>query len=185
IFFYVAIYTMWLKRLTVQNIVIGGAAGAFPPMIGWTAVTGSLDLASLTLFLVIFVWTPPHFWALALYRAGDYARAGVPMLPVVAGTEETRRQILIYSVVMLPVSVLPALAGVAGWLYAGAALMLSGLFLILAWAVWRDCDGRLANRAAKRLFGYSLFYLFALFMVLLVERALGISPLAPLTDLLS
>jgi protoheme IX farnesyltransferase len=185
IFFYVAIYTMWLKRRTVQNIVIGGAAGAFPPMIGWTAVTGSLDLASLTLFLVIFVWTPPHFWALSLYRTGDYARAGVPMLPVVAGTEETRRQILIYSVVMLPVSVLPAMAGVAGWLYAGSAILLSGLFLVLAHAVKRDSDGRLANRAAKRLFGYSLFYLFALFLMLLVERGLGITPFAPVTGLLS
>jgi protoheme IX farnesyltransferase len=185
IFFYVAIYTMWLKRRTVQNIVIGGAAGAFPPMIGWTAVTGSLDLASLTLFLVIFVWTPPHFWALSLYRTGDYARAGVPMLPVVAGTEETRRQILIYSVVMLPVSVLPAMAGVAGWLYAGSAILLSGLFLVLAHAVKRDSDGRLANRAAKRLFGYSLFYLFALFLMLLVERGLGITPFAQVTGLLS
>jgi protoheme IX farnesyltransferase len=185
IFFYVAIYTMWLKRRTVQNIVIGGAAGAFPPMIGWTAVTGSLDLASLTLFLVIFVWTPPHFWALSLYRTGDYARAGVPMLPVVAGTEETRRQILIYSVVMLPVSVLPAVAGVAGSLYAGSAILLSGLFLVLAHAVWRDSDGRLANRAAKRLFGYSLVYLFALFLMLLVERGLSIAPFTPVTGFLS
>jgi protoheme IX farnesyltransferase len=184
IFFYVVIYTMWLKRLTVQNIVIGGAAGAFPPMIGWSAVTGSLDLASLTLFLVIFVWTPPHFWALSLYRTGDYARAGVPMLPVVAGTEETRRQILIYSVVMLPVSVLPALAGVAGWLYAGSALILSAVFLALAHAVRRDHDGQNANRAAKRLFTYSLFYLFALFLVLLIERGFGIAPFAPLADLL-
>jgi heme o synthase len=185
IFFYVAIYTMWLKRRTVQNIVIGGAAGAFPPMIGWTAVTGSLDLASLTLFLVIFVWTPPHFWALSLYRTGDYARAGVPMLPVVAGTEETRRQILIYSVVMLPVSVLPAVAGVAGSLYAGSAILFSGLFLVLAHAVWRDSDGRLANRAAKRLFGYSLFYLFALFLMLLVERGWSIAPFAPVRGFLS
>jgi protoheme IX farnesyltransferase len=174
---------MWLKRLTVQNIVIGGAAGAFPPMIGWSAVTGSLDLASLTLFLVIFVWTPPHFWALALYRTGDYARAGVPMLPVVAGTEETRRQILIYSVVMVPVSVLPALAGVAGWLYAGSALILSAAFLGLAYAVRRDHEGQNANRAAKRLFTYSLFYLFALFLVLLIERGLGIAPFGPLADL--
>jgi heme o synthase len=185
IFFYVAIYTMWLKRLTVQNIVIGGAAGAFPPIIGWSAVTASLDLASLTLFLVIFVWTPPHFWALSLYRTGDYARAGVPMLPVVAGTEETRRQILIYSVVMLPVSVLPALAGVAGWLYAGSALVLSAVFLGLAYAVRRDHDGRNANRAAKRLFTYSLVYLFALFLVLLIERGLGVAPFAPFTDLLT
>jgi heme o synthase len=185
IFFYVAIYTMWLKRRTVQNIVIGGAAGAFPPMIGWTAVTGSLDLASLTLFLVIFVWTPPHFWALSLYRTGDYARAGVPMLPVVAGTEETRRQILIYSVVMLPVSVLPAVAGVAGALYAASAILFSGLFLVLAHAVWRDSDGRLANRAAKRLFGYSLVYLFALFLMLLVERGLSIAPFAPVRGFLS
>jgi protoheme IX farnesyltransferase len=152
-------------------------------MIGWSAVTGSLDLASLTLFLVIFVWTPPHFWALALYRTGDYARAGVPMLPVVAGTEETRRQILIYSVVMLPVSLLPAVVGVAGWLYAVSALTLSAVFLALACVVRRDHEGRNANRAAKRLFTYSLFYLFALFLVLLVEHALAIAPFATITGL--
>src|SRR5580704_9172235 len=117
IFFYVAIYTMWLKRSTPQNIVIGGAAGAFPPMIGWAAATGGLGIESLVLFLIIFFWTPPHFWALSLWRAGDYARAGIPMLPVVAGPAETRRQILIYSLVLAPLGVLPWVAGYAGALY--------------------------------------------------------------------
>ncbi len=119
IFFYIVVYTMWLKRLTPQNIVIGGAAGAFPPMVGWVSVTGSIDLGSIALFLIIFMWTPPHFWALALWKKinADYSNAGVPMLPVVAGSDETRRQILIYTLILAPVTLLPSLTGTAGWLY--------------------------------------------------------------------
>ena len=132
IFFYIAIYTMWLKRLTPQNIVIGGAAGAFPPMVGWVSVTGSIDLGSIALFLIIFVWTPPHFWALALWKKinADYANAGVPMLPVVAGADETRRQILLYTLLLVPVTLLPALTGTVGcstrWPISGSASCSSG-----------------------------------------------------------
>ncbi len=183
IFFYAVIYTMWLKRWTAQNIVIGGAAGAFPPMIGWTAVTGSIDLASVTLFLIIFLWTPPHFWALALYRAGDYARAGVPMLPVVSGAAETRRQILLYAIAMVPAAVSPALAGIAGLPYLAAAAALSAAFLWFAVEVWRDAEGANGNRAAKRLFGYSILYLFALFAALVADRILMLPAVARLVGL--
>ena len=129
IFFYVAVYTMWLKRWTPHNIVIGGAAGAFPPMIGWAAVTGAIDLGSISLFLIIFMWTPPHFWALALFREGDYAAAGVPMLPNVAGPDETRKQILIYTLALLPVTFLPVFLGVTGLIYGAGAAILSAVFL--------------------------------------------------------
>ena len=178
IFFYVVIYTMWLKRTTPQNIVIGGAAGAFPPMIGWAAVTGGVDLSSIALFLIIFMWTPPHFWALALYREGDYARAGIPMLPVVAGASETRRQILIYSFILAPLALLPALLGSAGWLYAGVTGVLSAVFLLRAFAVYRHRDGADAKRVAKRLFVYSIFYLFMVFALVIAERILGVAPFA-------
>ena len=174
IFFYIAIYTMWLKRLTPQNIVIGGAAGAFPPMVGWTAVTGSIDLASVALFAIIFMWTPPHFWALALFRSGDYQRAGVPMLPVVAGPDETRKQILIYAVLMLPVTMLLPLLGLAGVLYTSASLILTIMFIWYAWRVYCLCTAEPAMVAAKKLFGFSIFYLFAVFASLLVERALSL-----------
>ena len=183
IFFYAVIYTMWLKRWTAQNIVIGGAAGAFPPMIGWTAVTGSIDLASVTLFLIIFLWTPPHFWALALFRAGDYARAGVPMLPVVSGAAETRRQILLYAIAMVPAAASPWLAGVSGLVYLLAALLLSAAFLWFSVEVWRDRDGAGGDRAAKRLFGYSILYLFAIFAALLADRILMLPAVARLMGL--
>jgi heme o synthase len=166
--FYVFVYTLWLKRRTPQNIVIGGAAGALPPMIGWAAVTGGLDLMPILLFLVIFFWTPPHFWALALYRAKDYADVGVPMLPVTAGAAATRRQVLGYSLVLAVVSLLPALLGTAGWLYALAALVLSGLFLRDAWQLYR----RPGDRQALRLFKYSIVYLFALFSAILADHLL-------------
>ncbi len=169
--FYVVIYTMWLKRRTPQNIVIGGAAGAFPPMIGWAAVTGSVSFESVLLFLIIFMWTPPHFWALALYRARDYERVGVPMLPVVAGPDETRRQILIYSVLLVPLAVVPALIGLGGTFYALTSVVLGAIFLALAVRVWQVREGREGDRVAKRLFGFSIFYLFALFAALLVEHA--------------
>lgn len=169
--FYVFIYTMWLKRRTPQNIVIGGAAGAFPPMVGWAAVTGSVSIESVVMFLIIFIWTPPHFWALALYRCRDYERAGVPMLPVVAGPDETRRQILIYSVLMVLVAAAPVVLSFGGPVYAVASTLAGVIFLALAWKVWRIREGRPADQAAKRLFHYSIFYLFLLFALLLGESA--------------
>ena len=171
--FYLFVYTIWLKRRTPQNIVIGGAAGAFPPMIGWAATTGTVSLESLVLFLIIFVWTPPHFWALALYRARDYERAGVPMLPVVAGADETRKQIVIYSALLVMVAFLPALLNLGGAGYALTAIVAGGVFLSLALSVHRLREGRDADRAARRLFTYSIFYLFVLFAVLLLEATLG------------
>jgi heme o synthase len=169
IFFYVAIYTMWLKRSTPQNIVIGGAAGAFPPMIGWAAATGGLGVESIVLFLIIFFWTPPHFWALSLWRADDYARAGIPMLPVVAGPAETRRQILIYSLVLAPLGVVPWLMGYAGVLYGATALVGGAGMVALAIRVWRETG----LTGAKRLFGFSILYLFVLFAVLLADDRLA------------
>jgi protoheme IX farnesyltransferase len=172
IFFYVAIYTVWLKRSTPQNIVIGGAAGAFPPMIGWAAATGGIALESVLLFLIIFLWTPPHFWALSLLRSGEYARAGIPMLPVVAGCAETRRQILLYTGVLVPVSLAPWLLGHAGLLYGVMAVAAGACLSLLAYRVWAAAEGRASDRAARRLFGFSIVYLFALFAGLLVDRAL-------------
>ncbi|MFM1814664.1 MAG: Protoheme farnesyltransferase [Pseudomonadota bacterium] len=169
--FYVFVYTMWLKRRTPQNIVIGGAAGAFPPMIGWAAVTGDVALGSVVLFLIIFMWTPPHFWALALYRCKDYERVGVPMLPVVAGPDETRRQILIYSLLLAPLTLVPAFIGLGGVAYLVAASILNGVFLWLALKVYATREGEAGDVAAKRLFLFSIFYLFGLFAVLLVEHA--------------
>jgi protoheme IX farnesyltransferase len=167
ILFYVFVYTMGLKRRTPQNIVIGGAAGAFPPMIGWAAVTGDVSLASVVLFLLIFFWTPPHFWALALFRSDDYAKAGVPMLPVVAGAAATKRQMLIYTLILLPLALAPWGLGIAGPWYAAGALVLSGLFVLSALRVLGSDD----ERPAKQMFGFSILYLFALFALLIVDRA--------------
>lgn len=164
IFFYVVVYTMWLKRLTVQNIVIGGAAGAFPPVIGWAAVTGGLELPAWTMFLLIFMWTPPHFWALALFRSGDYAQAGVPMLPVVRGEGSTRRQILGYSILMLAGSFTPLWFGIGGLAYLVGAAVLGAVFLGMAVMVLREAEG--TYRWAGRLFGFSILYLFVLFALL-------------------
>ena len=172
--FYVFVYTMWLKRTTPQNIVIVGAAGALPPMIGWAAATGGISLESFVLFLIIFVWTPPHFWALALLRTGDYAKAGVPMLPVVAGAGATRAQILIYSLILAPLGMAPAIIGLGGALYAAAAAVLGAIFVVMAFDCYRKREGEAADRAAKNLFGYSVLYLFLLFAVLLVEHGFGI-----------
>jgi len=169
--FYVFVYTMWLKRRTPQNIVIGGAAGAFPPMIGWAAVTGSVGLESLLLFALIFFWTPPHFWALALYRNGDYARAGIPMLPVVAGKTETKKQMILYTVLLIPLGVAPVWFGFVGWVYGSAAALLGLIFLAAAIAVWFDRT----DKSAKRMFGYSIFYLFALYAVMVADATLGLS----------
>jgi protoheme IX farnesyltransferase len=181
IFFYVVIYTLWLKRWTPQNIVIGGAAGAFPPIIGWAAVTGTVDLGAIALFLIIFVWTPPHFWALALWKnvSDDYARAGVPMLPVVAGADETRRQILIYALLLLPVTLLPSAVGAAGLLYVATAALLTCVFVAHAYRVYRLREGAGAERALKRLFGYSITWLFLVYAALLVERLAGLPALPP------
>ena len=173
-FTYVFVYTMWLKRRTPQNIVIGGASGAFPPMIGWAAATGRIDLAAVVLFLIIFFWTPPHFWALSLYRAGDYERAGVPMMPVTAGPVSTKRQMLAYTLLLLPLAAVPYFLDIAGPLYLAGALLLGGLFVGAAVAVLRDPT----HRSARRMFAYSILYLFLLFALLMLDAAHG--PLARL-----
>jgi protoheme IX farnesyltransferase len=164
---YVGVYTLWLKRTTVHNIVIGGSAGAVPPLVGWAAVTGDLGLSAWLLFAIVFYWTPPHFWALALMLKRDYAAAGVPMLPVVRGEAETKRQILLWSVVMVAVSLLPVASGAAGWLYLGAALALGGVFLALAALLARE-EGIVW---AKATFHYSLLYLALIFLALVVDAA--------------
>jgi len=173
ILFYVFVYTIWLKRRTPQNIVIGGAAGAFPPMIGWAAATGDVSAVGLSLFLLIFLWTPPHFWALALYRSDDYRRAGVPMLPVVAGPRETKKQMLLYTLFLVPVALAPTLLGAVGWLYGTVALALSVGFIAHAVIVWRAADDRRGHGAARRMFKFSLLYLAVLFAALPLDRLLG------------
>jgi len=167
IFFYAVVYTIWLKRSTPQNIVIGGAAGALPPVIGWAAVTGSLSIEPLLLFALIFMWTPPHFWALALYRNDDYTRAKVPMLPVVAGEPETRKQILIYSVLLVPIGIAPYFVGMASVFYAGIAGIVGSIFLRLAWQLLKSGD----HAIARKLFGFSILYLFVLFLALVLDQA--------------
>jgi heme o synthase len=175
IFFYVVVYTMWLKRRTPQNIVIGGAAGALPPVIGWVAAAGDVGLEPLVLFLIIFLWTPPHFWALSLNLAGEYARAGVPMLPVVAGRAETKRQILLYSVVLAAVSLLPWALGFAGAIYGVVAAMLGAIMIFLSWQVRRSNDRE--RQPARRLFVFSMLYLVLLFGVLLMNAVPYVQPL--------
>jgi len=169
IFFYVVIYTMGLKRRTAQNIVIGGAAGALPPVVAWAAATGSLSVEPLLLFLIIFFWTPPHFWALALFRSDDYARAGVPMLPVVAGPDATRLQILLYTIVLVAIAAAPWPLGYFDWVYGVTSLVLGAGMLVLAINVYRHRTGSQALRATRRLFAFSILYLFALFAVLLLD----------------
>lgn len=169
IFFYAVIYTMWLKRSTPQNIVIGGAAGAFPPMIGWAAVTGNVSVESLVLFLIIFLWTPPHFWALALFKAGDYGAAGVPMMPNYHGEAKTKDQILLYAVAMALVGVLPWMLGFATTGYGVVSALLGCVFVKYAWDVRRMGEGSANKRPAKKLFGFSILYLFLIFAALLVE----------------
>ena len=171
ILYYAVVYTIWLKPRTPQNIVIGGGAGAFPPLIGWVAVTGDITLMPVLLFAVIFMWTPPHFWALALFVKSDYAKAGIPMMPVVAGDKSTRLQILAYAVLLLPVALAPWWIGGTGAIYGVAAAVLSGLFVALAVPVAFRRTGE-GDRMApeKRLFTYSVFYLFALFTTLVVDR---------------
>jgi protoheme IX farnesyltransferase len=168
--FYVVIYTMWLKRSTPQNIVIGGAAGALPPIIGWAAVTGGVGVEPIVLFLIIFFWTPPHFWALSLYRAEDYARAGIPMLPVVAGEAETRRQIVLYTLILAPLGVAPWLLGYAGPFYGIAAIATGAAMIALALRVRAERQG---YAASKQMFAFSILYLFLLFAALLADRLWG------------
>jgi len=175
IFFYVVVYTMWLKRRTPQNIVIGGAAGALPPVIGWVAAAGDVGLEPLILFLIIFLWTPPHFWALSLNLAGEYARAGVPMLPVVAGRAETKRQILLYSVLLALVSLLPWALGFAGAIYGVATAILGASMIFLSWQVRRSNDKE--RQPARRLFVFSMLYLVLLFGVLLMDAVPYAQPL--------
>jgi protoheme IX farnesyltransferase len=176
IFFYVVVYTLWLKRRTPQNIVVGGLAGALPPAIGWASVTGNLSLAPIVLVAIIFMWTPPHFWALSLWRCGDYAKAGVPMLPVVKGKTVTRRHILAYSLILAPLGVVPAFIGLGGMLYLVTSASMGFWMLLEAFATWREKDEE-REPAAKRLFGVSLLYIFVPFAALIVERLLHLPPL--------
>jgi protoheme IX farnesyltransferase len=169
--FYVLVYTAWLKRSSVHNIVIGGAAGAFPPMIGWAAATGGLSTEPLLLFLIIFFWTPPHFWALSLYRTDDYARARVPMLPVVAGKAKTQQQILIYTVLLVPVSMLPWAFGFVGMIYGTFAILAGAKLILLARQL--QVGGSNKERAARRLFAFSIAYLFSVFAAFLADKQLA------------
>ncbi len=171
IFFYAVVYTIWLKPNTPQNIVIGGAAGAFPPVIGWAAVTGDITLIPVALFTIIFLWTPPHFWSLALFMKADYGAAGIPMLPNVAGQKATRNQIFYYSFPMAAAAIAPFALKSTSWVYGSAAIVLSAVFLMLAFAVWRNTDlDASAMKPEKRLFAYSILYLFLLFALFAFDR---------------
>ncbi len=184
IFFYAVVYTMWLKRSTPQNIVIGGAAGAFPPMIGWAAVTGNITLDSIALFMITFLWTPPHFWALALYKTGDYGKVGIPMMPNVAGAKSTRTQMLVYAVLLAGICAIPVITSLAGWIYAIGAMGLNVAFLFLTFKVYRSRAGetvessdeaglyavKTGDRAARNLFAFSILYLFAIFALLAADK---------------
>ena len=174
IMFYVFIYTIWLKRRTPHNIVIGGAAGAFPPMIGWAAATGTVSFESITLFIIIFIWTPPHFWALSLYKSDDYKAAGVPMMPLVHGRYETKKQILLYSIVLGPLGIVPFWLGTLGAVYGATAALLGALFIGTAWRVMRDDS----DKNCKQLFGFSILYLFLLFLAMIVDRCVDFNPIA-------
>ncbi|MGB6116725.1 MAG: heme o synthase [Mesorhizobium sp.] len=169
IFFYAVVYTMWLKRSTPQNIVIGGAAGAFPPVVGWAAATGAVSMESVILFLIIFLWTPPHFWALALFKSDDYGRAGIPMMPNVAGAASTKRQIFAYAIVTAIVGVLPWAMGYTGAIYGISAAMLGLGFVWYAWKVLRMAESDASMRPAKAMFAYSIVYLFSIFAIYLAD----------------
>ena len=175
IFFYVVIYTMWLKRVTPWNIVIGGAAGALPPIVAYAAATGEISVASVVLFAIVFMWTPPHFWALALVKNEDYTRAGVPMLPVVAGPDRTRLEILVYTLALVPLGLAPYLLGFASAFYGAAAVVLGAAFIWFSWRVYALRHGAAASKAAWRLFGFSIAYLFLLFAIIVIERLLSIA----------
>jgi len=173
IFFYAVVYTMWLKRSTPQNIVIGGASGAFPPMIGWACVTGGVSFDSVVLFMIIFLWTPAHFWALALFKMRDYGSVGVPMMPNVAGVPSTKRQIFVYAVLTALVAVVPTVTGLASMVYGAIAGVLGLVFVLCSIAVWRMPEGDERMLPAKQMFAYSIFYLFAVFSVLLADHAIS------------
>jgi len=170
IFFYAVIYTMWLKRSTPQNIVIGGAAGAFPPMVAWAAVTGTVSIESCLLFLIIFFWTPPHFWALALYKQSDYGAAGIPMLPNVAGNDATKLQILLYSLVLVATTLVPPFIGFGGVIYSVVAVVTGVSFIWLAWRLFRTRDDKSMRKAGRTLFAYSLSYLALIFLAFLTDH---------------
>lgn len=169
--FYVFVYTIWLKPRTAQNIVIGGAAGAAPPMIGWVAATGHITLAPVVLFWIIFMWTPPHFWALSLYAREDYARAGFPMLPVIAGERSTKIHMLIYTLLLVPLTLVPTLLGVTGKIYFAGAALLGALFILAAVRVLRDVTNAANYKTARQMFGYSIFYLFMIFLLMVLDKA--------------
>jgi protoheme IX farnesyltransferase len=179
IFFYAVIYTMWLKRSTPQNIVIGGAAGAFPPMIGWAAVTGTVSIESCLLFLIIFLWTPPHFWALALYKQSDYGAAGIPMLPNVAGEAATKLQILLYSLILVATTLVPSVIGFGGIVYTATAAVTGASFIWLAWRLYRTRDDKAMRKAGRSLFTYSLSYLFIIFLAFITDHAAGVFGFIP------
>jgi heme o synthase len=179
IFFYIVIYSMWLKRTTPQNIVIGGAAGALPPVVAYAAATGSVGVFSIVLFAIIFMWTPPHFWALALIKSGDYARAGIPMMPNVRGADRTRLEVLVYSLLLAPLGMLPFALGFASVLYGMLSAVLGALFVVLALRVYRRRHGDPAEKAAKQLFAFSILYLFLLLALIVAEHGLGLAAFAP------
>jgi len=172
IFFYLFVYTIWLKRKTPQNIVIGGAAGALPPVIGWTIATNAISLEPLTLFLIIFVWTPSHFWALSLYKADDYKKAKIPMLPLTDGIEKTKIHIFIYSLLMLPVIIFPYLIGFSGFIYLVPALILTIYYNIICYDLYKYKKNRFELKKAKKVFGYSIFYLFLIFVLFLIDSVI-------------
>ncbi len=172
--FYFFIYTIWLKRKTPQNIVIGGAAGALPPVIGWTIATGQISLEPIILFLIIFLWTPSHFWALSLYKSGDYKKAKIPMLPVIAGVQKTKLNILLYSLAMLPIVIAPYLLDFAGIIYLIVTLTLTIYYIFLCISLFKESNIKISNMIARRLFVYSIFYLFIIFLVLLIDNLIEI-----------
>tara|TARA_B100001093_G_scaffold494883_1_gene538769 strand:- start:39 stop:878 length:840 start_codon:yes stop_codon:yes gene_type:complete len=170
IFFYFFIYTIWLKRKTPQNIVIGGAAGALPPVIGWTIATGQISIEPIILFLIIFFWTPSHFWALSLYKSGDYKKAKIPMLPIVAGTQKTKLNILMYALAMLPISISPYFFGFASIAYLTISLLMTIYYIFLCYSLFEENNSKNSNITARKIFVYSIFYLFIIFLVLLIDN---------------
>ena len=174
ILFYVFVYTIWLKRRTPQNIVIGGAAGAFPPVIGWTIATGSLTIEPISFFLIIFFWTPSHFWALSLYKSSDYKKAKIPMLPIISGTKKTKANILIYALMMLPAIIAPFFLNFASIFYLCVASMMSAYYVYLCVRLYRSKIASISNKIARKIFIYSIFYLFFIFLILLIDNLLKI-----------
>ena len=170
--FYFFVYTIWLKRKTPQNIVIGGAAGALPPVIGWTIATGQISIEPIILFFIIFLWTPSHFWALSLYKAGDYKIAKIPMLPVIAGTQKTKLNILIYSLMMTPIVIAPYFFNLGGLVYLSISLIMTSYYVLLCYKLFRENRSKESNIIARKIFVYSIFYLFVIFLALLIDNFL-------------